>query len=54
MKFEVDNIGLVNGDRVYAELQKWLAELDGGIIDSIIGETIDTVIDILIENMELA
>lgn len=54
MKFEVDNIGLVDGDGVCAEINAWINELDGSIVDSIIAETLSTVIDIIIDNMETA
>lgn len=54
MKFEVDNIGLVDGDNICREISKWIDELDGSIFDSVIAETLSTVIDIIIDNMEPA
>lgn len=49
MKLEITNLGMVDGNHVVDELLRWRDELDGGIVDTIIYETIDTVLDILIE-----
>lgn len=49
MTLEYENIGKVDGDLVIADINKWQAELDGGIVDSIIYETLETVKDILVD-----
>lgn len=37
---------------VMDEIMKWKEELDGTLIDSIINETLETVIDIILDNSE--
>ena len=51
-KMVCDPIKNTDGQTILEEILKWRAELDSSLIDSIIYETLDTVIDIIYENSE--
>lgn len=48
MMLEYKNIGLVDADSIIAELQDWQKELEDNLVDGIVYETLDTVIDIIV------
>lgn len=51
-KLEYSPIINTDGQKVLNEIIKWRAELDNSVIDSIIYETLETVIDIIYDNSE--
>lgn len=51
-KLEYSPIVNTNGQKILNEIIKWKAELDGSVIDSIVYETLETVIDIIYDNSE--
>ena len=54
MKLQYENIGLVDGDAIIAELLEWQQELDSSRLwdDQAVYSALDTVIDIIVDNME--
>lgn len=49
---EYEPIKCSDGQAILNEIIKWKAELDSDIIDSVIYETLETVIDIIYDNSE--
>lgn len=53
MKLEYKNIGMVDADYLIKQLQEWQNELiDDDVYDEIIYNTLDTVIDLIVEGGE--
>ena len=51
-KLEYSPIVNTDGQKILNEIIEWKAELDGSIDDSIVYETLETVIDIIYDNSE--
>ena len=51
-KLKLEAIQNTDGQFVINEIIKWQAELDDDLVDSIVYETLETVIDIIYENSE--
>ena len=51
-KLDLSCIKSFDAQQVIKELVQWQGELDSSVIDSIIYNTLDTVIDIIIDNCE--
>lgn len=51
-KLEYSPIVNTDGQKILNEIIEWKAELDGSIVDSIVYETLETVIDIIYDNSE--
>lgn len=51
-KLEYNPVINTDGQKILNEIIEWKAELDNGIVDSIVYETLETVIDIIYDNSE--
>lgn len=51
-KLEYNSVVNTDGQKILNEIIEWKAELDNSIVDSIVYETLETVIDIIYDNSE--
>ncbi len=51
-KLEYSPVINTDGQKILNEIIEWKAELDDSIVDSIVYETLETVIDIIYDNSE--